>query len=255
MDQLCIGTYRDQDVLVLDGCRLVVPTHRRDAILLLLHAGHSRIAKTYRTATQLYFWPNMKADIEQSVANCSPCQAQRQSSPRPRMDTVNLPGEAKQPMLHTACDLFSAVGKQWLVLVDRFSGYAWTTALRRLDTKAVIQHLENWFNDFGWPKHIRTDGGPQFRSEFKEFCAARGIQHELSSPYNPESNGLAEAAVKNLKGIVLRCTEKGENIQHAIAAWRNTSRQDGSSRAQLFFGRRQRLGLPLLSCHLEENHL
>ena len=165
MDQLCIETYRDQDMLVLDGCRLVVPTHRRDAILLLLQAGHSGIAKTYRTATQLYFWPNMEADIEQSVANCSPCQAQQQSNPRPRMDTVNLPGEVKQTMPHTACDLFSAVGKQWLALVDRFSGYAWTTALRRLDTKAVIQHLEN----FGWPTHIRTDGGPQFRSEFKEF--------------------------------------------------------------------------------------
>ena len=64
MDQLCIETYRDQDVLVLDGCRLVVPTHKRNAILLLLHAEHSGIAKTYRTATQLYFWPNMKADIE-----------------------------------------------------------------------------------------------------------------------------------------------------------------------------------------------
>ena len=137
---------------------------------------------------------------------------------------------------HTACDLFSAVGKQWLALVDRFSGYAWTVTLRRLDTKAIIQHLEHWFNDFGWPTHIRTDGEPQFRSEFKEFCAAHAITHELSSPYNPESNGLAEAAVKNLKGIVLRCTEKGENIQHAIAAWRNTSRQDGNSPAQLFFG-------------------
>ena len=136
-------------MLVLDGCRLVVPMHKRDAILLLLHAGHSGIAKTYRTATQLYFWLNMKVDIEQLVANCSPCQAQRQSNPRPRMNTVNLPGETKQPMLHTACDLFSAMGKQWLALVDRFSSYAWTTALRRLDTKAVIQHLENWFNDFG----------------------------------------------------------------------------------------------------------
>ena len=171
----------------------------------------------------------MKTDIEQSVANCSPCQAQRQSNPRPKLDTVNLPGDARQPMLQTACDLFSVVGKQWLTLVDRFSGYAWTIALHKLDTKAVIQHLEQWFNDFGWPTHIRTDGGPQFRSEFKEFCAAHGITHELSSPYNPESNGLAEAAVKNLKGIVLRCTKRGEDIQHAIAAWRNTSRQDGSS--------------------------
>ena len=127
--------------------------------------------------------------------------------------------------------------------------------MRRLDTKAVIQHLENWFNDFGWPTHIRTDGGPQFRSEFKEFCAAHGIQHELSSLYNPESNGLAEAAVKNLKSIVLRCTEKGENIQHALAAWQNMSRQDGISPAQFFFGRRQRFGLPLLQHHVEGNHL
>ena len=147
-----------------------MPAHRHDAILLLLHAGHSGIAKTYRTATQLYFWPNMKADIEQSVANCSPCQAQRHSNPRPHMDRINLPNEAKHMMLHTACDLFSTVGKQWLTLVDRFSGYAWTTALRRLHTKAVILHLENWFNNFGWPTHIRTDGGPQFRSEFKQFC-------------------------------------------------------------------------------------
>ena len=127
--------------------------------------------------------------------------------------------------------------------------------MRKTDTKAIITHLEQWFNDYGWPTHIRTDGGPQFRSEFKEFCTAHGIQHELSSPYNPESNGLAEAAVKSLKGIVLRCTERGENIHQAIAAWRNTARQDGSSPAQLFFGRRQRLGLPLLAQHLEETHL
>ena len=71
--------------------------------------------------------------------------------------------------------------------MDKFSGYAWTVALRRLDTKGVIQHLEQWFNDFDWPTHIRIDGGPQFRSEFKEFCAAHGITYELSSPYNSKA--------------------------------------------------------------------
>ena len=135
---------------------------------------------------------------------------------------INLPSDAKQPMLDTACDLFSAVGKQWLALVNIFSSYGWATPLKKLDTRGVTLHLENWFNEFGWPTHIRTDGGPQFRSEFKDFCASHSIKHELSSPYNPESNGLTKAAVKNLKSIVIRCTEKGENIQHAIAAWRST---------------------------------
>ena len=54
IDQLCIETYQGEEVFVLDGCRLVMPTHKRDAILALLHAGHSGIVETYRTATQLY---------------------------------------------------------------------------------------------------------------------------------------------------------------------------------------------------------
>ena len=70
--------------------------------------------------------------------------------------------------------------------------------------------------------------------------------HELSSLYNPESNGLAEAVVKNMKSLVLRCKSKGENFNHALAVWRNMVRQDGTSPAQFFFSRRQRLGLPMM---------
>ena len=103
LDLLCIETYNGEDVLVYD----VVPKPKREAILALLHAGHSGIAKTYKTAIQLYYWPNMKSDIEHSVANCSACQASRQSNPRPKLDTVQLPGEAKQPMLHT-CLLYTS---------------------------------------------------------------------------------------------------------------------------------------------------
>ena len=32
-----------------------------------------------------------------------------------------------------------------------------------------------------------------------EFCNENNIVHELASAYNPKSNGLAEAAVKNVK--------------------------------------------------------
>ena len=58
-----------------------------------------------------------------------------------------------------------------------------------LDTKGDTLLLESWFNDFGWHTHIQTDGRPQFRPEFKEFCSSYSITHQLSSPYNPESNG------------------------------------------------------------------
>ena len=123
----------------------------------------------------------MKRDIEISVSACRPCQEQR--NPKPTLGDITLPSSVKQPMLHTACNIFSAMGKQWLALVDRYSGFGWTAQLRKLNTKVVSSLLENWFNDFGCPTHIQTDGGPQLRSEFKEFCALYGIMHELSSSY------------------------------------------------------------------------
>ena len=71
--------------------------------------------------------------------------------------------------------------------------------------------------------------------------------------YNPESNGLAEAAVKNMKALVERCYARKENLEEAIAAWRNMARADGTSPAELFFGRRQRQKLPMLPITQKSN--
>ena len=113
------------------------------------------------------------------------------------------------------------------------------------DTATVTGQLSSWFTEYGWPSSIGSDGGTQFRTEFSTFCQDNGIKHELSSPYNPESSGLAEAAVKNIKTLIIRCHKLEENLQLAIAAWRNMARADGVSPSQLFFGRRQRQQLPL----------
>ena len=40
-----------------------------------------------------------------------------------------------------------------------------------------------------WPSSIRSDGGPQFRGDFVQFCNKHVIRHELSAPYNPKSIG------------------------------------------------------------------
>ena len=82
-------------------------------------------------------------------------------------------------------------------------------------------------------RHAKIRRGPQFRTEFSAFCSNNGIKHELSSPYNPESNGLAEAAVKNIKTLINRCHKLDENLQLAIAAWRNTGRRCISESAVL----------------------
>ena len=134
-------------------------------------------------------------------------------------------------------DLFDAIGKKWLASVDRYSGYAWLTQLHGTHTAKITKELSNILKSFGWPNSTRTDGRPQFRQEFADFCKANSIQHELASAHNPESNGLAKAAVKNLEAIVTRTHAEKANVEEAVAAWRNTARADGGSPSHLFFNK------------------
>ena len=47
------------------------------AVMLALHAsglgGHSGMTATYQKVKSLFFWPNMKADIQHYVSNCQVC--------------------------------------------------------------------------------------------------------------------------------------------------------------------------------------
>ena len=80
----------------------------------------------------------------------------------------------------------------------------------------MINLLTSWFTDVGVPVTMTTDGGPQFKStDFNTFCAEWGITHNVSSPYNHQSNGAAEAAVKSVKHLVTKCTKNG-NLNSAV---------------------------------------
>ena len=67
-------------------------------------------------------------------------------------------------------DLFQHGGVHYVAGLDKFTGYPFVSQLRSLTTAAVTRAIKAWFHQFGYPKTIRSDGGPQFRSEFQEFC-------------------------------------------------------------------------------------
>ena len=134
-------------------------------------------------------------------------------------------------------DLFDAVGKKRLAVVCRYSGYAWLSQIRKTTSVSVIETLNGLFLEYGYPSFIRSDGGPQFGTEFSDYSKAKNIIHELASSYNPESNWLAKKAVKNLKSMVVRCDEAGEDLRQAIA-WGlqgTTSSDDNRNLREIIF--------------------
>ena len=154
-------------------------------------------------------------------------------------------------MAHVGLDLFDFAGKKHLICVDKWSGFPLYKRLNSTTTQSIINVLETWFNTLGWPSNIRSDGGPQFLGPFRQWCQKNNIVHELSAPYNPKSNGLAEAAVKNVKLLLSKCSVTKEDPQRALYYWRNIPRKDGYSPAQLLMGRKQFTQLPAAPVHYE----
>ena len=152
------------NLIMLDTNRIFVPNNTIKYILKQLHAGHPGKTKARELARQLYYWPGMNNDIGQVIDACQACQEVRPAQ-------ANFPAKpnppstySTYPMQAVGTDLFSLYGEDWIVLVDRYSGYLCAEKLRRTDTESVIKQLTYWFQLLGWPETIRSDGGPQYRN-------------------------------------------------------------------------------------------
>ena len=234
-------------LLILGSQKIIIPQNGRDGILKALHIPHCGINKTKEQARQLYYWPGMSQDIENMVRGCMECQMNLPSLQKePLVPTVPV-----GPMSHIGLDLAHEGGHTYIIMVDAYSGFVFCSQLQKTDTSAVTRQLENWFLDVGFPAFARSDGGPQFRSEFNTFCKQNNIHHDHSSAYYPRSNGLAENGVKTCKQLLKKHHSHFQSFRKALLEWRNTPRPDGYSPAQMFIGRRQRTHLPCLSVAYE----
>ena len=233
----------DGHLIILNSNRIVVPKSQRQHLLQLIHASHCGTGKSNWRAKELYFWRGMNSEINLLVHNCDICRPFLPSQGKQQL----IPGTtATGPMTDVGTDLFQIGHNHYLVLVDRYSGFPFVEKLTKLSTSAIIKVLTNWFNTFGWPERLRSDNGPQYRTEFDEFCKERNIIHENSSPYNPQSNGLSESAVKQMKFLLEKVKENPNEFSSRLLDFRNTPNVSGKSPAQMFFGRRLRDRLPHL---------
>jgi hypothetical protein len=240
---LCID-----DGLVVCGQRLLIPKKLRTEVLQQLHSSHQGIERTRRRARQCVYWPGLDNDIGNVVRSCKDCQRLLPSQQKEPM--IKEP-EPSRPFQSTSTDYFTHAGKQYLIYTDRLSGWPMVKMFQQEATAVkLITSLRKFFAATGIPETMRSDNGPQYiAKDLKNFLQRWGVQLKPSSPYYSQGNGHAEASVKSVKHLIVKCTSNGnldtDQFALGLLELRNTPREDGLSPAQVLFGHPIRSIIPV----------
>nr|GEV31953.1 putative reverse transcriptase domain, ribonuclease H-like domain, aspartic peptidase domain protein [Tanacetum cinerariifolium] len=143
-----------------------------------------RSDKMYQDLKQLYWWPNMKADIATY-----------------KWDNITMGFVMKLPRTSSGYDTI------W-VIVDRLTKSAHFLPMREDDSmdKLTKLYLKEVVTRHGIPISIISDRGPRFASNFwSAFQKALGTQLDMSTAYHPQTNGQSERTIQILEDMLRAC--------------------------------------------------
>ena len=125
-----------QDSCILWEYRVVIPPAGREAILNIIHEGHSGISKMKSRARSFMWWPNIDKEIT------------RHSPPLAPLHSWEWP---QCPRIHVdyACPF---LGKMYLIVVDAHSKWMEIAIVNSATTTATIEKLRSMFATYGLPE-------------------------------------------------------------------------------------------------------
>ncbi|XP_033122122.1 uncharacterized protein K02A2.6-like [Anneissia japonica] len=149
------------------------------------------------------------------------CQSHMKSQqPEPLMQHKIPEG----PWQVVAVDLFYFHGDEYLAVADYYSKFPFVKKIgKRSTSMAVIKMTKSLFSEHGIPNKVVSDNGPHFSStEFRQFVNKWGIEHVISSPHYPRSNGFIERTIQTVKCTLQKSKDSGSDPFLALLRLRTT---------------------------------
>ena len=205
--------------------RIVVPTTLRQDALRLVHAQHHLgQTGTLHSLRRSFFWSCMARSVEAWCNGCVTClKAKHKSSGKAPMREMRIghPGEAMAMEIGTLpwTDYPGEGYRYFLLMVDLFMRYVEVQPLRDQEANSILAAFQQgWlYRGHGMPSIILTDRGANIDGRaFREFCAKAGIDKRSTTPYHPQSDGMAERNVELVKQVI-RCLQLDRQL--AKGSW------------------------------------
>jgi hypothetical protein len=223
----------------------IIPKAYRATLLEKLHSSHCGVSKSQWRGRRDYWWPKFDEAIVNHVKECRKCLPFLPSQLQQPIVPWN---DATGPMQAIDIDLYQSGTRDYLIVVNQFSGWPFEEKMSSTTSTAIVAVLRYFFNTLGNPEKIYMDNGPDLVSkEVNNFLRDRRIPiPEPSAPYYTQANGLAELAVKQMKHLLKKYQGNWEVFQDNLLEWRDTPNDRGSTLAEMFLGRCLRTSLPTL---------
>ena len=98
--------------------------------------------------------------------------------------------------------------------MDYYSGYVEVDQLTNMSANQVIERCKSHYSI---SDNVITDNGPQFSGyTFQCFAQQYQFNHHTSSPYHPQSNGMAEKAVQTVKKLMMKAAHDGKDMHLSL---------------------------------------
>lgn len=199
-----------ENEVLMWGHRIVIPRSLQAQVLKQAHSTHMGIVKTKSILRSYVWWPNIDKDVEKMVKNCESCMLHSTSPPKVPAMSWPVP---YRPWSRIHLDYAGPIRKL-LILIMLCAKSKWIEAFVTKEATAgfTIKKLEEIFARFGLPDSIVSDNSPQFTGDaFKQFLKMH-IDHKLSAPGHPATNGAAENAVKTIKYALYRILDENKHL-------------------------------------------
>ena len=223
----------------------VIQKEELSAILYMMHndptSEHFATDAMFNKIKTQYYWPQYYEDIKTYVESCDACQRRGRS----RKNNVLHPIPVHSPFYQIGIDFVGPLprtqrGKKYIIVaMDYLTKWPEARAVSEATAEVTAQFIyEQIICQHGCPQIILSDRGTHFNNNVvKRLMEKFKINHLLSTPYHPQTNGLVERFNRTLCESLSRLSLKNNDwnlyIAPTLFAYRIT--KHSTTKIELFF--------------------